>query len=332
MPAALKKLEQIFQVYFSYDPEVFVPDGRRSVSCGNCTVDDVLKILLQPYFTHSRFGDYVVINVLRGPPPAKKKTEIKARTITTVFDTVSVFRHIVIYDTQRVVVPVRVADTVRIKVVNVIRDSVAPQAAASGSGRFSLSASLYNWHSGPSEKWNNLAYSGYALGLQGKLLNRRLQILAGLGYHYLAQNFSYGVRIPGPDPAPDSLLTSPDSLLTSERINSLRLFSIEALGGIEGKIRNFTIVAQGGFVSFFPFSLDEKVTGYDGSVITVPSSALNGMLINAHIDLQVHVPLYKAGMVGVSPFFEAGLNPTYRRGSADGIRRRYGVRLIFAFD
>ncbi|UII27399.1 hypothetical protein LVD15_02915 [Fulvivirga maritima] len=185
-PEALQSIADKYDVFLSYDPQLFKEESQLNLEIKNKTLKETLETLLHPKYNFKAIEDYIVITKAPEPviiPKPAPKPQI-------VYDTITIEQTIVKYDTQRV--EMIVYDTITIKETKHIYDTIQVEKKVDLTNQHwqnSIYLAPNVWVNQTEE--SNITFKGMGLGFMFSYQLKKLKLQGGVEYNYLLHNVQY---------------------------------------------------------------------------------------------------------------------------------------------
>lgn len=323
----LEVVEKTFNVYFSYDPQIFAKEPTLSLSLEKASLTTVLENVLSPRYAFTIIGEYVVVTAKKDKPKSvssKAETQAKVPVANSpIFDTVRIEKIIVRYDTQKVTQVIPIYDTILVEKIKTIYDTVSTSSRRSKKFPLMPEIEISRWHSSATDKSVAVLYNSIRGGVSKEFPIGKLIGSAGIGYTYLFRNFSYINKIDSMQPIWDTAALN----TLQERINLLGFLSGRLGIGYTKKYAHTTLGAHIGTTLHYAMRVDEKRLQHDGTISTLTRSTYRTPLINSYVSVSIKVKFTNTASLVLSPRFEYGLSREYSNQSTTKARYSYGLTI-----
>jgi|GEM_PF-6235187 len=296
IPEILQALESTYGAQFSYDPSIFQNEPNRTVSFHNTSISDALSSLLGGRYEVARVDRVYVISaaVLKDSKP--KESVAAKRSQPVVIDTVVVHRVVTVYDTQRVIVPEIVYDTVRLPRTEEVVMARPPKVKTEKSQKvFWMPLLGFQQRIVEINKNQRSTYSGLSVGLTRRdVLGNNFFLVSSLTYSFVFQNAGFR-----------SGSSADTSITSNQRINSIKPISLSLAGGFQRKMGRLNVGFESGVSATYILDADEvfQVGDQDG---TTGNPAYKPFL-NLVARVPIAVKFSNQTSLVVSPFFETSI-------------------------
>ncbi|MEL6558647.1 MAG: hypothetical protein AAFQ94_10720 [Bacteroidota bacterium] len=347
----LKETVESYGFYLSFKQEIFNGHALVSADYQDKTLDEMMKLLLKDDFRYKKIDEYVIIN-----PVTKEKAETVAEEIltdeTVVFDTVTIEKVIVHYDTQQIAVRKFFYDTIRIPKEEIFYDTLSVTDFSDSTSRKWQFGGFF----GPVMRRRQGAdldadYFGAQVGGSVRYNLENLYLQLDASYQYLLSNVSSssvtevmetrtdtisvffviedGVRTPVY--VTEEVDITREIQTNIDRTNTLQFLTFSLVGGYELKMTNLSLGLNLGVSADLLLNRDELIFA-DTELEDNSATQFNNPTVSVvfQMPFQYSKPEF-IGSVMMTPYVQYGLNDEFRIPSPGGNRLVAGIKLGIIF-
>lgn len=345
LPEAIRFIVESFELYVSYDPQIFVDQPKVSLDMETNSIHDALTQLLGDTFSFRIINEYVVIN------PKKRVGEMaevspmpKPKPI--VYDTVVIHETNVFYDTVTVEeYEIRqVYDTTYLEKEVLIYDTITYYTKPKNDHHFLSYLAPTIW------KRTDASLFGASLGLSYQYRLKNFYLELGIAYQYAQQNINFSKTetltqlqvdtvstffiIENEQRIPvyiiDSTFTDSEVVREVDRTNALHQMSVALLLGKSFSVgKRLTLGINAGLSIDWVFRSD-AIMDTEGSTEDGASQTLTYRFPLQNFRLELPL-MYKGNSLSegyfLAPFGELGLNSDFTSTDHSSSRYRFGLKV-----
>lgn len=296
IPEILRAIESTYGTQFSYDPSIFLNEPNRTVSFHKTSISDALASLLGGRYEFQRVDRVYVIStaVLKESKP-RELVPVK-RGQPVVIDTIIIHQVVTVYDTQRVIVPEIIYDTIQVRRPAESAISRPVEIKTEKLQKvFWMPLLGYQQRIVEINRNERATYNGLSVGLTRKdMLDNNFFIASSLTCSFVFQNAGYISRS-----------TADTSKINNRRINSIKPVSLSLVGGFQRKMGRMNVGFESGVSVTYVFDADEvfQVDEEDGTT----GNPAYKPFVNLIARVPMAVKFSKQNSLVISPFFETSL-------------------------